>query len=65
MLFCSKHSNYKEINRNDYYNDSDYYNEIINHICNTRLIKSKYNQEYISKIINNNNIYINGKNKKK
>ena len=59
MLFYLKNNNYKEITRMDYYNDSDYYNDIINHIFEKRIQQSKYNDDYIFKIINNsNNIYI-------
>jgi hypothetical protein len=41
MLFYLKNNNYKEITRMDYYNDSDYYNDIINHIFEKRIQQSK------------------------
>ena len=65
MLFYLKNNNYKEITRSEYYNDSDYYNEIINHIFKKKIKQSKYNDDSILKIINSNNIYIDEKNKKK
>ncbi len=66
MLFYLKNNNYKEITRINYYNDSDYYNEIINHIFEKKIKQAKYNDDYILKIINNsNNIYIDEKHKKK